>query len=142
MGLIKTSEQITLPDDADQWLQFRQLTKRQLDAAFDVAREASAGWRRQLMDGIKATGGDPMAELEKARQKAMASGAEIEEPDPLTVYDACAVVDAGIIASSYGEALGDRPSDALEPSTVEWAARQILGMSARPPQKSPDTSGS
>ena len=145
MGLIKTSDRIPLPDDADAWVVVRQLTKRQLDRAFEVSRVAAQGWRKELMDSIRASGRDPDEVIEESRQAAMAKGADAAgmDVDPLQIYDACEVVDAGLTETSYGKSVGAiKPSDYLHPDTVMFAARQILGFSKRPPLKSPDTDGS
>lgn len=141
MGLIKTSERITPPDDADAWFVFRQLTRRQLDAAFEAEREKSAGWRRQVMDGLRAAGGDPALEIQKLAAKMTPEQQEaVKNVDLLSLYDACTVVDFGIASSSYG--LSGPPSEALDSETVGWAAREILGMSVRSLLSWRDTDGS
>ena len=119
----KIRRRIELPHEPEQWVEVRQLSYLQLDLASDVSTLRSMNKLGQLDAGTR----QQMAEIQLARFRNETTVAEVVvADDPLTGYDVQTLLQAGVIAWSYDEAVTPESVDQLDEATAEYVARELV----------------
>lgn len=130
-----------VPNEPGEWMRFRRLSPRKLQAIYDKRQEDGIARLREL-------GSDSPRILELAEQFARVAAAPGAEPatkrsapDPVHMFDRTLLLMGGIAAWSYKEPDG-RPSELTEDNVDDldyeasyWAAREILKLNHLLPEE-------
>jgi len=116
--LIKTGgdhqERVPIPHEIGEWFELRRLNWSQWERAEQVALEAQTRQLRNM--------GEDIAAIILNGRGERRTGAE----SALTKYDRRMVLLSGIAAWSYEDEVSAETIGTLDPTTVEWAHREIL----------------
>ena len=118
----KIRRRIELPHEPEQWVEVRQLSYLQLDLARDVFQMRNM----DRLGRLDASTRQQLAEMQLARFQNSATVAEVVADDPLIGYDVQTLLQAGVIAWSYDEAVTPESVDQLDEATAEYVARELV----------------
>lgn len=125
MGIASSQpHRIYHPQEEGEWIEVRQLGGAALDHA---AKEGT----HRIFETARAMGADLFIALREQREEIAAADTDPNR-DPLSGYDALALLDAGVLAWSYSERVTKTAIRDLDPVTRDWAAREILKLSLPP----------
>ena len=113
------TKRVEIPHEPGQWVEIRQLSKRQKEKAADVKTDIALG-------KAKAMGPELMATIQNAQPSAI-----VREPT-VDAYDWATVLTFGIAAWSYAESVTVENIEALDETTADWAFKTILAFSGPP----------
>ena len=112
---------VAVPHEEGEWFEFNRLSWRVLEKAQKIRSDDSFSLANKL-------GMELFVELGKLRQAK--DDDTVEESDPLLGYDHLTLLVHGIKAWSYGSAVPSEESiDELDPTTKEWAVKEIYKLS-------------
>ena len=113
------TKRVEIPHEPGQWVEIRQLSKRQKEKAADAKTEVA-------LLKAKAMGPELMASLQNAQPTAI-----VRDPG-LDAYDWVTVLGFGIAAWSYAESVTVENIEALDETTADWAFKTIQAFSGPP----------
>ena len=106
----RLTEQVGVPHEPGEWMKFRALSWRDVQAA----REA------QMARALSRATGLPPQALEFLQNQAVQQGASADQFDPTVMLR------SGIAEWSYGEPVSPETIDRLDGRTAEWAYGEIV----------------
>ena len=118
----KIRRRIELPHEPEQWVEVRQLSYLQLDLARDIFQMRNM----DRLGRLDASTRQQLAEMQLARFQNSTTVAEVVVDDPLIGYDVQTLLQAGVIAWSYDEAVTPESVDQLDEATAEYVARELV----------------
>ncbi len=104
------TEQAAIPHEPGEWMKFRALSWRDLQAA----REAHMARALRQVAGLL-----PQA-LEVLQDQSVQLGASVDQ------FDRAVMLRSGIAAWSYGDPVSPEAVDRLDPRTADWAFAEIV----------------
>lgn len=130
MGLTtNVTQRVEIPHEPGEWMEFKKLSRRQLE-------DAERTRRLESYEELRVMGGELYEALVRGNREQVMQQAGVDEAevaaaqrDPLTRYDTFTLLRHGIKAWSYDATLSDAARAELDDETAEWAAREILKFS-------------
>ena len=107
----RLTEQVAIPHEPGEWMKFRALSWRDLQAA----REA------QMARALREVAGLSPQAFEFLENQTEQQGASVGQ------FDQTVVLRSGIAAWSYGEPVSPEAVDRLDQRTADWAFAEIVG---------------
>src|SRR4030067_552195 len=113
------TKRVEIPHEQGQWMEIRQVSKRQKEKAADAKTEVA-------LLKAKAMGPELMATIQNAQPTAI-----VREPT-VDAFDWATVLMFGIAAWSSAESVTVENIEALDETTADWAFKTILAFSGPP----------
>ena len=107
----RLTEQVAIPHEPGQWIKFRALSWRDLQAAQEA----------RLARALRQAAGLLPEALEVSQNESVQRGT------PVVQFDQTVVLRSGIAAWSYGEPVSPEAIDRLDQRTADWAFAEIVG---------------
>ena len=120
----KIRRRIELPHEPEQWVEVRQLNYLQLDLARDIFQMRNMDRMARLDTKTRQQIAELRIAILQAEKPTVA--AIVEPADPLAGYDVQTLLQAGVIAWSYDEAVTPESVDQLDEATAEYVARELV----------------
>lgn len=113
------TRRVEIPHEPGEWMDFRGLGWYDLKEAQEARRGDAFKVQREM-------GPDLLLSMQKVRAELGAAASQAD--DPVQNYDLETLLRLGIAGWSYPEPVTDETRRLLDPTTAEWAARQIVGV--------------
>ncbi len=107
----RLTEQVAIPHERGEWMKFRALSWRNLQAAQEA----------QMARALREVAGLTPQAFELLQNQAERQGASVDQ------LDQTVVLRSGIAAWSYGEPVSPEAVDRLDQRTADWAFAEIVG---------------
>ena len=111
-----------IPHERDQWMEFKPLTWRRLEAAEAIRS-------KEAMDVIASVPGDTFARIQESGSDN--GRRERRRQEPADQYDKGTVLEGGIVAWSYDAEVNEQNIGLLDAITADWAFRHIISQNVR-----------
>ena len=129
------TEQLSIPGEDGQWMQFRRLSWLEMVEAAETAERRSVKKMTQL--GSEVVGAIFASHDAKQAMKTAAATAETDGDGDATPtkaptvgsYDRESLLESGIVAWSYEEKVSPKTIKQLDAETARWAAEQVFELS-------------
>ena len=125
-----TTEQVPIPHEDGQWMQFRRLSWLEMVEAAETAERRSV--KKMTQFGSEAVGAIIASHEKTAAATADTDGDGDTTPTKAPTvgsYDRESLLENGIVAWSYEEKVSPKAIRQLDAETARWAAEQIFDLS-------------
>ena len=125
-----TTEQVPIPHEDGQWMQFRRLSWLEMTEAAETAERRSV--KKMTQFGSEAVGAIIASHEKTAAATADTDGDGDATPTKAPTvgsYDRESLLESGIVAWSYEEKVSQKTIKQLDAKTARWAAEQIFELS-------------
>ena len=124
------TEQVPIPHEDGQWMQFRRLSWLEMTEAAETAERRSV--KKMTQFGSEAVGAIIASHEKTAAATADTDGDGDATPTKAPTvgsYDRESLLESGIVAWSYEEKVSQKTIKQLDAETARWAAEQIFELS-------------